>query len=383
MNFRLLTDIDTDKLAGTTVLLRAEFNVPIKGGEIENDFRIRRVLPTILYLIERDARVVIVSHIWGDELTTLSVVADYLREHIPLTFVEHYIDGAARDVVGRMGDGEVVLFENLRLHDGERANTRAFAENLASYADIYVNEAFPVSHRRHASIVTLPKLLPSYAGLQFAQEVRHLRMAHNPPHPFLFILGGAKFETKIPLMRHFVDRADCIYVAGALCTPFLRAQGYEIGASLTPDQSLNIDSLLDSDSVTLPTDLVVAGPDGTAVKTIDNMYPDESQRDIGPRSLDTLVALAHEASFILWNGPLGDYEEGFDETTLALADELTGVDADTIIGGGDTVAVVTKQHDEDDYTFVSTAGGAMLDFLADATLPGIEALKVGRGGGNT
>lgn len=376
MQFPHLADLAKEDIQDTHVLVRADFNVPIEDGEIDTDFRIKETLPTIRWLKERGAKIILCSHISGDELETLEVVYEYLADIFDsIAFVREYADDAAKEQIAAMDSGDIVLFENLRQYDEEKANADVFAKQLASYADLYVNEAFASSHRAHASIVGVPEYLPAYAGLQFVDEVQHLSHAHAPEHPFLFILGGAKFATKIPLIRSFVDRADTIYVAGALANVFFQAKGREVGRSLLPDQEVKVDDLLDSENIVLPADLrVVDEDDDHCVTAVDDIGSGEKQLDIGPDSMDELEAHIQESDFIVWNGPLGDYEQGYGETTDECAKLIAERDTTAIVGGGDTVAAIADMDIEHMFTFVSTAGGAMVDFLADETLPGIEAL---------
>lgn len=376
MNSNLPALTDDDNVAGKTLLVRGALNVPINSGRITEDFRLRQLLPTISWLKTRGARVILIGHLSGADTNSFELVADYLRDHTELTFVKEYLDNAARDIVANMADGDVLLFENLRQHPGEKANDREFAENLARYADAYVQDAFPAAHREHASIVTLPKLLPAFAGKQFVAEVKHLSRALEPTRPLVFILGGAKFSTKLPLSEKFVSVADHVFVGGAIANAYLKAAGFSVGNSTAPEGIPDLDKGLSGSVLKLPTDLVCQDASGEVeTKEAGNVGEGDTIVDIGHRSLDRILETLDEAAMVVWNGPLGWYEKGFSETTDELADKLAATDTQSIIGGGDTAAVLLDDHSADDFSFVSTAGGAMIQFLANETLPGIEALR--------
>lgn len=321
---------DIKDLNGKRVLVRVDWNVPIEDGKVLGDFRIKKSMPTLEYLRDAGAKVILATHLTSGHITSL-------QPFVP--------EGMA-------------LLSNLRDNPGEEANSKKFAKELAGKADIYVNEAFSVSHREHASIVGVPKLLPSFAGFQFALEIKELSKAFKPKHPFLFILGGAKFETKLPLLKKFTKIADEIFVGGALANTFFKAQGKDIGQSLV-SEDFGAKSLLKSKKIILPEDTVV---DGGKIL------------DVGPRTIEDLKSKIMKAELVLWNGPLGDYELGYKVATLKVAELIAMYARESIIGGGDTLAAVRELDIHDKFTFVSTGGGAMLDFLATGTLPGIEAL---------
>lgn len=327
---KLITE--AGELKGKRVLVRVDWNVPISRGRIGNDFRIKKSLPTIEYLTNAGAEVIIATHLEKGEI-------DSLHKFIP--------NGAK-------------LLENLREDKGEENNSKEFAKKLARKADIYVNEAFSVSHREHASIVSVPKFLPSFAGLRFAQEVKELSKAFYPKKPFLFILGGAKFDTKLPLVKKFARIADDIFIGGALANNFFKEMGQDVGDSLVSKGDFELKKLLKSGKIILPEDTIVK--DGRIL-------------DVGPITLEKLREKISTANLILWNGPLGNYESGYKVATLELAKLLADSGKETIVGGGDTLAAIEELKILDKFSFVSTGGGAMLDFLATGTLPGIEALK--------
>lgn len=361
-------------LKGKRVILRLDFNVPIKNGKIVETMRIDRSIPTIQYLVKKKAKVIILSHLGKDGSESLKPIVAYLNKTMHVGFVPDFRTDAAHGVVAGMPEGGVVVFENLRLDPRELSNDVKFGKYLASFGDIYVNDAFAVSHRAHASIVGIPKHLPSYAGFVIADEVKHLSLALTPKHPFLFILGGAKFDTKLPLFKKFLKSADHLFVGGILANDFFRDQGLEVGASVVDSYKENLAKLLKTGKIILPKDVVVTGPNKKATKPNSQVFKEEKIVDVGPQTIQTLAPIIKKAKLIVWNGPLGYYEGGFDRGTKMLLKEIAESKAVSIIGGGDTVAVVEKMGINEKISFVSTGGGATLDFLANGTLPGIDAI---------
>lgn len=369
--FQTLKDIS--HLKGVKVLLRLDLNVPIQKGRVVDDFRIRQSLPTINFLQKAGAKVLILGHLESKENTSLKVVADYMQKYVPVRFLENY-----RNVLAEfesLPEGGCLMLENLRVWEGEKANDTTFAKELASLADIYVNDAFSVSHREHASIVGVPKYIPGYAGLLFEKEVENLSQAFVPEHPFLFILGGAKLETKMPLVEKFLERADFVFVGGALANNFFKAQGHEIGTSLFSDQDFHLEEIMKNKKLYLPEDVMVRTAGGREIKQPIEVRVGENILDAGEKAVSALAVLARKSKLVVWNGPLGDYENGFEKGTKDLAKALADCGAKTIVGGGDTLAVIHKLGLENKFSFISTAGGAMLDFLVRETLPGIKALE--------
>jgi len=366
---------DIDDLKGKKVLLRLDLNTPIQNGRVENDFRIRKSLPIIEFLRDKGARVIIIAHIYLPESNTLAPVFEELKKYIDIKFLKKTVGEEVLQTVNSLENGEVVLLENLRLNPGEESNDINFANELSSMGDIYVNDAFSVCHREHASIVGLPKLLPSYAGLLFEEEVKNISKVLNPPRPFLFILGGAKFDTKIPLIVKYLDRADFVYAAGALANDFFKLKGYETGISLVSGKDFGLKDYIDQKNLFLPKDVTVRNSQGIFVKRPEEVEANDHILDIGGEALADLKKLISESKFILWNGPLGDYEKGFRDGTIDLARAIIKSPAESVVGGGDTFAVISKLNLEKDFDFISTAGGALLEFIYDGTLPGIEALK--------
>ncbi len=379
---------DIPHLSGVKVLVRVDFNVPIKNGIIADDYRIRKALPTIEFLRSHGARLILISHIEtadglapdqgeGPSLVkkpTLAPVSAYLdKKDIPVMFVKNL--SGAFVASEQLKDGEVILVENIRENEGEKENDKKFAKQLATLADIYVNDAFSVSHREHASVCAITQFLPSYAGLQLQKEVENLSSAFNPSHPFLFILGGAKFDTKLPLIHKFLKTADTIFIGGALANDALKAKGFNVGMSKVSKGDTNVSSIVSQAQVAIPIDVIIQDHSIKGANEVGNF---DAIYDAGPKTMVELKKKIDAAQFILWNGPLGLFEKGFTDATVKVAEmvaERTTTGATSMIGGGDTLSAISKLGIEDKFTFVSTGGGAMLDFLAQGTLPGIEALN--------
>lgn len=414
MTRKYKTLADLGDCRGKKVILRLDLNAPVQNGKVVDDFRIKCSLPTIDFLRSQGTRIIILSHIEGGS-DTLRPIFEYFKsaypeKSYPISFCEDCLEKGT-SVTENMKDGDIIMFENLRLYDGEKKNDQDFAKKLAAFGEVYVNDAFSVSHRAHASIVGITKFLPGYIGLQFEKEIENLSKAFNPPRPFLFILGGAKFDTKLPLVKKFLPIADTIFVGGALANDFYKAKGFEAGKSLLSDTAIDFDGLLHEPKIVLPDDVVVTADDGgdkdeniggksrkedktVEIKKPDSLSPVDSIRDDGPATLRRLGELISGAKCILWNGPLGNYENGFTEGTNKLAGLIAATSesldnplensagspsqpnrAFSIIGGGDTLAAIAHLGIENKFGFVSTGGGAMLDFLANETLPGLAALE--------
>jgi len=364
-------------LSGKKVILRADLNVPIKDGKVVDDFRIKKVIPTILYLQKKGAKVIIISHIGDDGAKSLAPVALAIKKYVKaIEFIKTPIfSDETEKRINLLKKGEVILLENLRTETGEKKNSPSFARALSRYGEIYVNDAFSVCHREHASVVGITKYLPGYAGLQLVNEIENLSKVFNPSHPFLFILGGSKFETKIPLIKKFLRSADNLFIGGAIANDFFKAKGYEVGISLVGENNFQISALIKSKNLILPIDVVASKNDKNCIVKPSEVMPDESIVDLGPNTVELLKDLINKSGFILWNGPLGKYENGFGGGTEELLKIISKSKAENVIGGGDTVALISKLKIENKLGFVSTGGGATLEFLAKGTLPGIRALK--------
>ena len=364
-------------LSGKRVVVRVDFNVPVLGGKITDDFRIKKSVPTILYLLKKGAIVVLISHIGEDGKQSLLPVANQLKKYIKnLEFIDSPIlSEQTFKAISLLKKGSVVLLENLRKDEGEKSNSPSFARAISRYGDIYVNDAFSVSHRKHASVIGITKYIPGYAGLQMMEEIENLSKAFNPTHPFLFILGGAKFQTKIPLIKKFAKQADNVFIAGALANDFFKAKGFSIGKSMVDSGNLPVASLLKNKNLILPIDVCVVNGEKQRFIKPNEVGGEETIVDVGPLTIKMLIDLVNKSKFVLWNGPFGKYEDGFSRSTEDIIKVISKSNIHSIIGGGDTVSMISKLKLEDKFDFVSTGGGATLDFLAEGTLPGIKALK--------
>jgi len=360
-----INELQQTDLKGKKVLVRVDFNVPVKEGRVVDDYRIIRALPTIIYLKERGAKILLISHIETKEIEvpTLVPVFEYFRENSntglqDIHFVEDLFSDDSLNVLANLQDGEVVLFENIRRYEEEKKNDAGFGERLAALADIYVNDAFAVSHREHASVVGVAPHLSAYAGLLLSDEIAHLKIDENVPRPFLFIIGGAKFDTKLPLIQKFLDKADTVFVGGALANDIFKARGIDIKDSLVSD-GVDISGVANNPKLVIPLDVV---------------WDNRAIMDAGKAGIEELRPLIQNAKYILWNGPLGNYEKGFKEGTIALAQLFGESSAVSVVGGGDTLASIKELGLVDKFSFISTGGGAMLELLLKGTLPGIAVL---------
>lgn len=363
-------------LSGKKVLLRIDLNVPIKDGKDLENFRIKKVLPTINFLREGGAKIIILSHLEDKHKNVLSLrpVFEYLKDIFSdMIFASDFSE--LEEKLKKIEGGGIILFENLRFDVGEKKNDELFTKRLASFGDIYVNDAFSVSHREHASIVGLPKFLPGFVGFLFEEEVKNLSTVFSPEHPFLFILGGAKTETKIPLFRKFIKTADYIFIGGVLANDFLKARGFEVGKSLVSKGiEEEIIRLSQNSKVILSQNVIVGNKDVLIKKSIGNVSEEDAIKDVVVSDLEVLERVIQKSKSILWNGPMGNLEEGFLDGTKKLAKLISQSSAKSIMGGGDTISALDDSVLEK-FSFVSTGGGAMLDFLANGTLPGIEYLR--------
>jgi phosphoglycerate kinase len=382
-----IRDVD---VAGRRVLVRVDFNVPMEAGRIVDDTRIREAIPTLQNLVERSARVILMTHLGRpdgqvDEAYRATPLALRLGELMsrPVRHLDESVGPAVEAAVSAMRDGDIVMLENVRFHPGETKNDPAFARQLAALGDVYVNDAFGTAHRAHASTAGVAQYLPAVAGLLMEREIVTLgRIMTDPPHPLVAIIGGSKVSTKIGVLRSLLKRVDRLCIGGAMASTFLKAKGLEMGRSLVEDDQLDVArSLLASGAtLVLPLDAVVAADakPGVTVKTVrvDAVPPDMKVLDVGPMTVERFLQTCDGAAAVVWNGPLGVYEvPPFDRGTDALAEGLAGSDAETIIGGGDLVAALQKQHLAERMSFVSTGGGATLEFLEGKVLPGIAALR--------
>jgi len=367
---KYLSKIKKKDLLNKRVVLRLDLNVPIKEGKITSDFRIQKILKTLEFLKETNTKTIIISHISNDEGSSLYPVYEYLKKDFDISFIE---DAYASESIGRAQlKSNFIMIENIRNWEGEKSNDTDFSEYLASLGDIYINDAFSVCHREHASIVGIPQYLPSIAGFQLEEEIKSLSKVSKPIHPFSFILGGAKFETKIPLIKKYGIKADLLYLGGALANDIHRSRGESVGKSLVSD--IDIDEATKGVDITVSESVIVKGKE-SRVTNVSEIKEDESILDVDPESLEDIKGQILESKMIVWNGPLGLYEEGFVEGTKEMAKIIAESEGFSIIGGGDTISAITELDLLEDFSFISTGGGAMLQYLTDGTLVGLEPLK--------
>jgi phosphoglycerate kinase len=392
--FDKLTVRDAD-VKGKRVLVRVDFNVPLSEGSVTDDTRVRAALPTLRYLVDHGARVIIVSHLGRpkgqpDPRYSLRPVRRVLARLLGrnVHFVDQVVGSDASEAAERMVDGEIIMLENVRFEPGEQANDPQFARQLASLADIYVNDAFGAAHRAHASTVGVTEYLPAYAGMLLSREVETLTdMLANPERPFVAILGGSKVSDKFAVIDRFLDVVDTLVVGGGMCFTFLVAQGIGVGKSLVeeewvePAKQMLAKATEKGVDLMLPVDFVVADAmveDAETKMVGRGEIPAEMVGlDIGPTTVELFKGAITSAKTIFWNGPMGvfemtPFETGTREVALAVARNNRAV---SVIGGGDSVAALKKFGVEGLVTFVSTGGGASMKLLEGSELPGLEALS--------
>ncbi len=388
--FRKKTVRDVD-VNNKKVLVRVDFNVPIKDGKVGDDTRIRAALPTIQYLLDHGAAVILCSHLGrpkGEVMPEYSLlpVSRYLAELMgrPVKFAESCVGPVAERVAAELKPGEVLLLENTRFLPGETKNDPEMARQLASLADLYVNDAFGSAHRAHASTEGVAHYLPAVAGFLMEKEIQYLGQAiENPDRPFVAILGGAKISDKIGVIRNLLNKADQVLIGGGMANTFFKAQGYPVGDSLVEDDALDTARALIAEGgsrLRLPVDVVIADrfePDATS-RIMSMAAIPEGWRimDIGPETVQLFSKVIREAATIVWNGPMGVFEfPRFAEGTFNIARAIADANATSIVGGGDSVAAVTQAGLADRITHLSTGGGASLEMLEGILLPGLAALQ--------
>ena len=398
MTFRTLDDAD---LKGRRALVRVDFNVPMDGGRVTDDTRLRAALPTIARLRDGGAKTILIAHFdrpKGKRVPEMSLqpVVAPLSQLLgaPVAFADDCVGPDAGAAIAAMKDGDVLLLENVRYHAGEEANDPEFAKALAANGDLYVNDAFSAAHRAHASTEGLARLLPAYAGEQMRRELEALELAlGKPQRPVMGIVGGAKVSTKLDLLNNLVARLQYLAIGGGMANTFRFAQGYDVGGSLCEKEMADTARQIIEKAkaagchLILPTDMVVAKDlkPGVATRVArlegpDRIQPDEKIFDVGPNTLAQIVDAMAESKTLIWNGPLGVFEvQPFDHATVQAAQEAARLAKSgqlvAVAGGGDTVAALNAAQVVDDFTFVSTAGGAFLEWMEGKELPGVAALS--------
>jgi phosphoglycerate kinase len=394
-NIRRIQDAD---IAGKRVLVRVDFNVPMKDGVVTDDTRLRSAMPTIDHLVDAGAKVILLAHFGrpkGQRVPEMSLepVCQSLADLVstPVEFVADCIGDDAASAIADMADGDVLLLENTRFHAGEQKNDAGFADALAALGDLYVNDAFSAAHRAHASTEGIAQRLPSYAGLALQREIDHLVSAlDKPERPVIALVGGAKVSTKLDLLQNLVKKVDILFVGGGMANTLLNAQGVNVQASLCEHDLVDTARLIfvaaeqAGCQIMLPTDVVVATEfkpnPSTRLADVNDVQDGEMILDCGPSTVVSLVMAIGTAKTLIWNGPLGAFETPPFETATVTAAQHTAEAAKSgaliaVAGGGDTVAALNMAEASDDFTFISTAGGAFLEWMEGKALPGIEALR--------
>lgn len=369
-------------LKGVTVLVRAALNVPIENGRVNGEFRLDCALPTIEFLQKKGARVVLLGHLGDTGTESLSPVYESLKKRIPLlTFSDTTVGREAREKVGAMHDGDVLMLENVRRLKGEKENDPHIARELAALGDIFVQDSFDVCHRKHASVVGIPEVLPSYAGLLLERETKGLSRARNPKSPALAIIAGAKFSTKEPVLHALLNGYEHVFVGGAIANGLLKAKGFYVADSLVGGgDPAALRAIAEHRRLLLPIDAMIASREArrndAEVAPVSDIPEGTAILDIGPQTMTLLTPHIKKAKTVVWNGTLGLYEHGFMDGTREVAKAILASKTHCIVGGGDTVAALDMLGLTSKFAFVSTGGGAMLDYLAYGTLPGLEALSI-------
>lgn len=390
--------VDAMSVKDQRVLMRVDLNVPVDAGKILDSTRIDRILPEVKSLLQHQAKVILMAHLGRPKgnpnaAFSLKVLLDILVQKLgqPVSFSPDCVGPEAKQAISRLKPGEILLLENVRFHAGEEDNDPKFAAELAELGDIYVNNAFSMSHRAHASVEAITHYLPAYAGYAFVKEVQTLTsVLENPKRPVVGIVGGSKISTKIGVLHHLVEKLDVLVLGGGIAHTFLLAEGIEIGRSIAEPGQVGIAKEIIANAkkqgtkIYLPEDAIVVEDfetfSGHKVRDIDAVLPNEIILDIGPKTVARVTALLNQSATALWNGPLGLFEHPpYDQGTIFVAKAIAQLTAEgqlfSIAGGGETVAAINRAQSMDKLSYVSTAGGAFLEFIEGKSLPGLEALK--------
>lgn len=383
-NLKKLTKQD---IANKRCLVRVDYN-SFENGKLKNPFRIKKSLPLINWLLENDAKVILMTHIEENsgniprlndffEIFKNNFFSESLRGNI------HYssgvLDEKTKEAVFALPQKNLLLLDNLRLFPEEKENDINFSQNLAALGEIYINEAFSVSHRMHSSIVGVPNFLPSFLGFNFNLEIENLSKFLNPPHPFLIFIGGKKVSTKEKVIKNFLEKADMLVPGGLMAAEFCYALGFNTGKTIinkNPDELIN-NGFLNNPKIKIPKEFIVLRDGKKENLNIKDVKDKDTIYDISPDFFSLIENEIKNSSLIFWNGPMGYLEQGFLEGTRKLIDIILKSKAELIAGGGDTVDYISSIDAENKFSFISTGGGAMLEFLAEGTLPGISVLNKG------
>ena len=386
----LKASITAVDVAGKRVLVREDLNVPLSGGTVADDSRVRAAAPTLLHLAQRGARVIVLSHLGrpNDREPDLSLkpIAPDLARRVgrEVQFAEDCVGEPAMSAVDKLQSGQLLLLENVRYHKEDEANDPAFARRLAALGDLFVNDAFAASHRAHASVVGVAAYLPAFAGELMEAELRALRQAlDNPRRPMVAVVGGAKVSTKVGVLRNLLKKVDSLLIGGAMANTFFKARGWPTGSGLVEDTAFKEANAVAADAgdkLILPVDLVCArkmeAGEALRIMEADKVEPGWMALDVGPRSVSLFNQKIRGAGTVIWNGPVGVAEiKDFSDGTKAVGEAIATSGAYTLVGGGDTVAAIESLGLAGRYSHVSTGGGATLEYLEGKELPGVAILK--------
>lgn len=381
-------------LEGKKVIIRAELNAPLKDGKVDDDFRIQKFLPTLKYITDKGGIAIVLAHVGRDKDETLEPVVEYMSEHVPnMVFFQNFfaawktadwegnIEMLKKDLQ-EAGPGDLYVLDNVRQIDAEEEGDLELAEELRGLADFYVHEAFPAAHRKHMSTYTLPTLFSrdsKFSGITFHEELTSLLKVLKPESPSVFVLGGAKFETKLPLIKQMLPVYDSVVIGGALANNLFELTGHKIGLSkkedLSEEQKAELLAALANPKFVVPEIVTCETAEGQKIdRNIKEVQDTDKILDISPMAINDLRVLFSGAKTIVWNGPLGYYEGGYTDGSKTLASLIGTSEAYSVAGGGDTINAIYDAHQETNFSYLSSAGGAMIDFLVDGDLPGVNAL---------